>query len=163
MSETHTTSEALHAGGSTVFFGCSSGGGASSSSPPPQPSSAAISSIPASIRNMGAACALLPALSILPIGEAAAQDTWGGADKKLHFYGSVVMAGVFTFATDRPLAAGAACLAVGVGKEYLHDAKPSKKDMVVDAAGCTLGAALAGVGLRRATGGPQLTYTWELK
>ena len=160
----HTTSEALQSGGSTVFFGCSSGGG--ELSPPPQAAAATATNRLASIRNIGAACALVPALSILPTGEAAAQDRWTGQDKALHLGGEAAVGLLATGFTTSAGKAWGGCMVVGLTKEAVDAAgygRASFKDLVADAAGCTLGVA-GGRLLVHANGGRvQAAYTWELK
>lgn len=156
MTYTHSSGRASQSGGSVVL---------SLSSPPPQAASAASSSMPNSVRTMLALCVPAVAASIVPAGDAAAQESWRGSDKVLHLGGSAVMGAVAAELTESNPKAFAGCAAVGAAKELaslvLLKVKPSGKDMAVNLLGCGLGLAGGRLAVQQGAAGPVVTYRWE--
>lgn len=162
MTYTHDSGFASQSGGSGMVLSCSS-----SSLPPPQAASAAMSSMPSSVRTMLAVCVPAVAAAIAPVGDAQAQDTWNGRDKRVHasmscFFG----AGAAAWQRESPGKAWLIAMVPGALKEA-SDATTatgtgwSWKDMAANALGaglCVHGARLV---LSRSEGQAQVTFSWE--
>lgn len=79
---------------------------------------------------------LLLAALLLPAA-APAQDTWGGADKKYHFYGTCAFGAVASQLFSSYWGAVGAAVLPWALKEKFHDRVYSAKDMWVNLAGAS--------------------------
>ncbi len=168
MTYLHRSGRDSQSGGSGVLFS------SPSSSSPPQAATSSASASGASsctltnnLRSIGAWCAPVLAVSILPVGDAAAQDRWTSPDKALHLGGSALIAGIGAHLSDSNAKVLGVCAGIGAGKEmaswaFDRNNKPSGKDMAANLLGCSLGLAGTRWSLRQAEGRTELRFTVEL-
>lgn len=110
---------------------------------------------------------LIAAALALASTAAAAEDSWTGRDKALHFTGSAAIAGVVTAAAKSESAGFWTSVAVGAAKEardYKHRDRhtASWKDFAADVAGAYVGAKLGGLTIQPQEKGLKVVKTWKL-
>ncbi len=103
-------------------------------------------------------CALIFWLSSTPDAGGVFGFLPDGADKVLHGGAFLVLAGLLTLATGRPVVSALAAVAYGVSDEVHQLFVPGRTadlaDLMADAVGATVGAWLVGYLLRRNTNPP---------